>query len=73
MLATDAGETTGTHNLRPQPTSPEDNVCIDAGHESLNQYNDIIHKIPLMHYTFNTYDVRQEISLIFQEKKLTEN
>ena len=33
MPATDAGETSGTHNLRPRTTSPEDtmyitNVCL---------------------------------------------
>jgi hypothetical protein len=39
MPATDAGETSGTYNLRPRPTSPEDTIYIDAGRESLNQYN----------------------------------
>ena len=36
VAATDAGETSGTCNLRPRPTSPED-TYIDAGRESLNQ------------------------------------
>ena len=34
MPATDAGKTSGIHNLRPQPTSPEDTMYIDAGLES---------------------------------------
>ena len=38
MAATDVGKTSGTHNLRPRPTSPEDTLYIDAGRESLNQY-----------------------------------
>jgi len=38
MPATDADETSGTHNLRPRPTSLEDTMYIDAGRESLNQY-----------------------------------
>ena len=38
MPATDAGETSGIRNLRPQPTSPEDNMYIDTGRENLNQY-----------------------------------
>ena len=37
MPATDAGETSGTHNLRPRPTSPEDSMYIAAGRESLKQ------------------------------------
>ena len=38
MPATDVGETSGSHNLKPWPTSPEDTMYIDAGLESLNQY-----------------------------------
>ena len=36
--ASDAGETSGNHSLRPRPTSPEDTMYIDAGRESFNQY-----------------------------------
>ena len=39
----DAGDTSGIHNLRPQPTSREDTIYIDAGHESLNQYIQRLH------------------------------
>jgi hypothetical protein len=40
MPGTDAGETSGTHNLRLRPASPEDTMYINAGRESLNQeYN----------------------------------
>jgi len=37
MPATEAGETSGIYNLRPQPNNPEDTIYIDAGLESLNQ------------------------------------
>ena len=52
MTATYAGETSGTHNLRPRLTSSEDTMYIDAGRESLNQY--IFHTkfINLYHYEF---------------------
>ena len=39
MPSTDAVETSGIYNLRPQPTSPED-IKIDGVRESLNQCND---------------------------------
>ena len=42
VLATDVGETSGPHNLRPRPTSPEDTMYIDSGRESLNQYTVIL-------------------------------
>ena len=38
MPARNAGETSGTRNLRARPTSLEDTMYIDAGRESLNQY-----------------------------------
>ena len=41
MPATVAGKTSGTRNLRPRPTSPEDTMYIDAGRESLNQYKNL--------------------------------
>jgi hypothetical protein len=44
MPAKDAGETSGTHDLRQQPISPEDTMYIDTGRESLNQY------IPTQHF-----------------------
>ena len=37
VATTDAGETSGTHNLRPWPNSPEDTMYIDASRENLNQ------------------------------------
>ena len=33
--AIDAGETSGIHNMRSRPTSPEETMYIDAGRENL--------------------------------------
>ena len=37
-VATDADETSRICNLRSWPTSPEDTIYTDLGHESFNQY-----------------------------------
>ena len=42
MPTTDAVETSGTHNLRPRPTSPEDTIYIDTGRESLDPIHESI-------------------------------
>ena len=38
MPATDAGETSGIHNLRPRPTSLEDTIYIDNQWNGLPNY-----------------------------------
>jgi hypothetical protein len=60
MPATDAGETSGICNLRPQPISPEDTIYIDACRESLKQYINMNLFVKIVYYATRKKERKKE-------------